>query len=83
MPLSIQEERFGKKLRETVNEMAKQGRAAGHSRKQIKADIRQKLLHDSPEQRALRVYGERSLNLDWQTILKIIVQLLPLLLMFI
>jgi hypothetical protein len=83
MPLSTQEVRFRDRLRQEVNAIRQECQAKGMSRTATRREIKRLLQNDSPHQRALRAYGENTLQLDWATILKLIVQLLPLLLMFI
>lgn len=64
-------------MKQRIAATVKRLHKAGLSKRQIR-----RALNQGPEADALREYGAK-LNLDWQAILKIIVQLLPLLLMFI
>jgi hypothetical protein len=83
MPLNLREERFLKRLRQEAKAIRRDCRAKGMSSEDTRAELTRLLTNDSPHRKVLRAYGENTLQLDWATILKLIVQLLPLLLIFI
>ncbi len=84
MPLNRQkEQRFRGEFIKVATQMRRDVEAEGFKgRTAITREMKRRFQSDTPYQRALRSYGERTLQLDWATILELIIKFLPLIFIF-